>query len=299
MSQITRCPSCGTKFKVVADQLRISDGWVRCGQCQEVFDAAAALLPPASAVASDTAGDAVQDAGYELPAAAETVDEQELFAATEPARVDPEAEQAEFDIAPESAPEAVSQAESETEKQQLPLDAVPPAAEPSFVRTARSKAFWQRPGVRAVLGLGCAGLLLGLLTQVALQQRNVLAAWQPSLRPALQSLCEWSGCSLAARQDIAQLVIVSSGFTRTADADRYLLSLTVENQASTELAMPAVELTLTDLQDRPVLRRVLLPEQIHAPSALAAGAQWSGSIPLAIDVADTRIAGYRALVFYP
>lgn len=26
-------------FKVVPDQLRISDGWVRCGQCDEVFDA--------------------------------------------------------------------------------------------------------------------------------------------------------------------------------------------------------------------------------------------------------------------
>jgi predicted Zn finger-like uncharacterized protein len=39
MSQITRCPFCETSFKVVADQLRISDGWVRCGQCKQVFDA--------------------------------------------------------------------------------------------------------------------------------------------------------------------------------------------------------------------------------------------------------------------
>ncbi len=31
-------------FKVVPDQLRISDGWVRCGQCDEVFDANAHLL---------------------------------------------------------------------------------------------------------------------------------------------------------------------------------------------------------------------------------------------------------------
>ncbi len=47
MSQITRCPSCATTFKVVADQLRISEGWVRCGQCKEVFDASAHLLPVA------------------------------------------------------------------------------------------------------------------------------------------------------------------------------------------------------------------------------------------------------------
>ncbi|WP_286999406.1 zinc-ribbon domain-containing protein, partial [Comamonas sp. UBA7840] len=43
MSLITCCPSCGTKFRVVADQLRISEGWVRCGRCQEVFDATQAL----------------------------------------------------------------------------------------------------------------------------------------------------------------------------------------------------------------------------------------------------------------
>ncbi|WP_444547278.1 zinc-ribbon domain-containing protein [Ottowia beijingensis] len=32
-------------FKVVPDQLRISGGWVRCGHCNEVFDAAAHMLP--------------------------------------------------------------------------------------------------------------------------------------------------------------------------------------------------------------------------------------------------------------
>lgn len=45
MSLITRCPACGTMFKVVADQLKVSQGWVRCGQCAEVFDASAHLLP--------------------------------------------------------------------------------------------------------------------------------------------------------------------------------------------------------------------------------------------------------------
>lgn len=38
MSLATRCPACGTTFKVVPDQLRISDGWVRCGRCSEIFD---------------------------------------------------------------------------------------------------------------------------------------------------------------------------------------------------------------------------------------------------------------------
>lgn len=39
MSYTTRCPACGTTFRVVPDQLKISDGWVRCGHCADVFDA--------------------------------------------------------------------------------------------------------------------------------------------------------------------------------------------------------------------------------------------------------------------
>ena len=43
MSLITSCPACGTMFRVVRDQLKISEGWVRCGHCAEVFDATAHL----------------------------------------------------------------------------------------------------------------------------------------------------------------------------------------------------------------------------------------------------------------
>lgn len=35
----TRCPACGTVFRVTAEQLRLRAGMVRCGQCQHVFNA--------------------------------------------------------------------------------------------------------------------------------------------------------------------------------------------------------------------------------------------------------------------
>jgi predicted Zn finger-like uncharacterized protein len=44
MSLATRCPSCGTIFRVVQDQLKVSEGWVRCGQCHEVFHGIEALF---------------------------------------------------------------------------------------------------------------------------------------------------------------------------------------------------------------------------------------------------------------
>ena len=45
MSHITRCPACATMFRVVDDQLKVAQGWVRCGHCGEVFEASLYLLP--------------------------------------------------------------------------------------------------------------------------------------------------------------------------------------------------------------------------------------------------------------
>lgn len=44
MSLATRCTQCGTIFKVVQDQLKVSEGWVRCGRCHEVFNALEGLF---------------------------------------------------------------------------------------------------------------------------------------------------------------------------------------------------------------------------------------------------------------
>lgn len=44
MSLATSCPSCGTVFRVVEDQLKISEGWVRCGHCHDVFNALEGLF---------------------------------------------------------------------------------------------------------------------------------------------------------------------------------------------------------------------------------------------------------------
>ena len=44
MSLATSCPSCGTVFRVVEDQLKVSEGWVRCGHCHDVFNALEGLF---------------------------------------------------------------------------------------------------------------------------------------------------------------------------------------------------------------------------------------------------------------
>ncbi len=39
MSLATRCSACSTVFRVVQEQLQVSEGWVRCGRCDAVFNA--------------------------------------------------------------------------------------------------------------------------------------------------------------------------------------------------------------------------------------------------------------------
>jgi predicted Zn finger-like uncharacterized protein len=43
MALATRCPQCDALFRVVADQLKLRGGLVRCGQCRAVFDAIGSL----------------------------------------------------------------------------------------------------------------------------------------------------------------------------------------------------------------------------------------------------------------
>ena len=66
--------------------------------------------------------------------------------------------------------------------------------------------------------------------------------------------------------------------------------------------MPALELTLTDAQDQPLVRRVLMPAELApARGVIAPASEWSGSLAMAVAADGTggRVAGYRLLAFYP
>lgn len=112
------------------------------------------------------------------------------------------------------------------------------------------------------------------------------------------ALCGAVRCEIAPPRQIADVVIDSSSFNK-ARGDSYQLALTMKSKASIPLAMPAVELTLTDAQDQPVLRRVLLPTDMGAPMELSARGEWSASVQVIVTTGGARVAGYRLLAFYP
>ncbi|MDQ0142598.1 DUF3426 domain-containing protein [Cupriavidus necator] len=70
---VTRCPACRTAFRLVADQLRLRQGLVRCGQCETVFDAREHLIEiplSPSPTAGNASAAAPKPAAATVPAAA-------------------------------------------------------------------------------------------------------------------------------------------------------------------------------------------------------------------------------------
>jgi predicted Zn finger-like uncharacterized protein len=358
-------------FRVVPDQLRISEGWVRCGQCDEVFDANAHLKDLAQLAVTQQSqpamdADAVAHTSY-------ASDEAQVAVQTSQAPATENSEQAydwgpmlvqtaslplppiEFGDAPDSLGAAAvpspdtADASVPTDLQvpgeredaflaqnphDLPLaeeslatqlanaqvdgwlhdaptpqaldqgwagDAPAPGSAPvplSFM--PRGEAPARRWLGRNVLLALCLVFVALLALQGGLSQRNQLAASVPTLRPVLLSACELLGCVISAPRQIESIAIESSAFTNVKPG-LYLLSLSLKNAAAMELEAPALELSLTDLQDQVLLRRVITPGEFATSQSIAASAELSANLPLSLkmDARSNSISGYKLLAFYP
>jgi predicted Zn finger-like uncharacterized protein len=163
---------------------------------------------------------------------------------------------------------------------------------------------WQRPGVRRWLWLLAVLAVLLLFVQVLRHERDGIVARQPNLRPAFAALCRVTGCELTALRQIGDIVIEGAAFAREKTGNNdYRLSFTLRNGAAVPLAMPAVELSLLDTQERAVVRRVLMAADYGAPAVLAARSDQAASLPLSLSATEAAtlppIAGYRVEAFYP
>ena len=148
-------------------------------------------------------------------------------------------------------------------------------------------------------------LLAALLAGQALHAyRTQIAASYPASRPLLDSFCRIVQCEVGLPKAADQLVIESSDLQAVDAAKPNLIQLaaSVRNRAAIDVAFPAIEVTLTDGQDRPLARRVLLPDQYLAggkPARTGLRAGEAFSVRLTLDTTELRPAGYRLYLFYP
>jgi predicted Zn finger-like uncharacterized protein len=328
MSLITRCPACQTLFKVVPDQLRISEGWVRCGQCDEIFDASQHLVQPVapeSVSATDqTAATLPREAQpLEAPLTRFTPDIDEVMPGSSLADdAELPAAEALVELTHVNQPTSLPESQNEMSGQVVQVESLSPVEtsglsleahhdpgpdghrdsnEISFLRQSSGPATKSGLLARATWGLLSVVLFVGLAGQIALHERDQIAALRPEMKPLLQAVCDQANCSVSPWRNIESIVIESSAFTRV-QGDSYLLSLTLKNTSAFPVAFPALELTLTDTLDQPVIRRVLTLSDIgNQPEPIASGAELPVLMTMGVNLSGDvdRIAGYRLLVFYP
>ncbi len=252
MSLVTRCPICGTAFRVQSSQLAAHAGAVRCGKCGGVFNGVAALV--------EEGDDRI---------ALEPSPQLGLF---DPGR------QALF-----SAPLAGAQ--------DLP-DFLAPEQ-----RSRRATWLW---AVAVLLSV------LVLVAQFGYRFRAELAASYPVAREALVALCRPLGCDVPLPRHPELMSIDASELQADTRRDGLIiLTASIRNRARFAQDYPALELTLTDENDRPILRRVLAPrDYLEAPRSaelmrqgISGGSE--AALRVYLDTSRTRAIGYRLYLFYP
>ncbi|MEO5770603.1 MAG: zinc-ribbon and DUF3426 domain-containing protein [Burkholderiaceae bacterium] len=331
MSLATRCTACGTVFRVVQDQLKVSEGWVRCGRCSEVFNALQGLFDlerenapawtssqrgalevlsgsaedraAASAIASQTR-DARSDSD-EDDSALET----RLLDPTDDDRADGRVDEQADDgsAAIQHLDAADGQLAVRSTIADDPADAGPaderdePGRDPApdFLRQAEWNDRWHTSRVRAGLRVTAALLVVALGLQWLYTQRDPLSAAQPTLAPALAQMCAVLGCRIEAPRRIESLAVESSGLTQLDDPARVRLQVALRNRDSLPLMTPSLDLSLTDSRGELVARRVLDPRDFGpaTPARMAPGAELN--LQTVLDTGERRVSGYSVEIFYP
>jgi len=267
MRMVTRCPACGTAFRVQPDQLSARGGHVRCGQCSTVFDAQATL------VAEPDPADA---APPPAPAPAPTGRNAEL------ARVEAAVSRPLGQTLPPPDEISLSDADSDFE----------------FGPGVRNRSRL----VAALWGLAGFAAVLVLAGQVAYAYRGEIAAMWPASRPLLAAACRELRCSIPLPQHAELISIESAELAVERGASGVLtLSAVLRNRAGFAQALPVLELTLTDAGERPLARRLLQPREYLGDLAareptLAPGSETA--FRLHIDAGGLNAVGYRLFVFY-
>lgn len=258
----TQCPECLTIYKIAAGTLAEGHGSARCGHCAAVFDTLRTLtelLPtePFQQLDRRPAGDAPPQ--LSVPALRPTPSQQQqtlLFDPDERRRATPH-------------------------RAQMPAFA--------HARRARErKRNWPWT-------IGAGALLLSLLAQLGYAERAPLLD-DARTRPLLDRACAELGCRLPLRHDPAKLQLLSRDIRPHPSVPYALIiSATLRNDADFAQAFPAVEITLSDLDENRIAMRRFQPQEYLGDSRnLVSGMAPAATAALVFEVADP---GKNAVAF--
>ncbi len=330
MSLAARCPHCQTVFRITGAQLAAAQGWVRCGHCAQVFDAASNLATPEGhPLEVPTVDTAVPLAAGSKPAASPSATEPlanpnlqalpdidlelpdlgplkaEAQATALPAATPPLAAQSvdEPAMAPPTGSDTTPTAPVAppprdlrepfwTDHQSTPAALATADESPAPLPTSRPApgAWW------AVVALSVSLVVLG-----AYAMRAQLAYAWPEARPVVMQLCQAIGCTLPPLRLINAVLIEGSSLSYDDEAAVHRLRLVVRHQGDWPAQMPAFDLSLLDENRQVLARRMIDPTEFENPQAvLDRGAETTLSLVLNLrGIEAASIGSFQVTPYYP
>lgn len=283
MALVTRCPNCATAFRVTTQHLQAHGGDVRCGQCEHVFNGFATLTTVREPKADDLSR--VVGARTDAPPAPSSPDQTALPSIFPHEITTNDVASATLSaVTQELAAEVTDTASAMLEH--YPYDRV---------QLRKSRLSWNFASLFLLL------LLTGQTTYFYRAEISILA---PDTRSYLEQYCELLRCAIPPLQQAELLSIESSDLQAdpAQDAGAVILTATVRNYASFPQVYPALELTITDIQDQPLASRIFTPGEYLGrdanPSQTIASAH-EIDIRLHLASSDLNATGYRLFLLYP
>lgn len=278
MRVITHCPACQTQFFATEEQLNQHGGKVRCGQCMHVFDARAQLI----SVAEDTDNTADNSNSKDNPSSIDSALPAQPFSA-------PESPKAFTEIAGTD-----STADADKQQPSYLGDTIKKNKNRSNIAANKSRVWlWAFASLILVLIAGIQSIYF---------LRDEIAIYYPNAKPYLVQACQKLSCSINLPKKIEFIVIDDSDMQEDAEHPGLVrFASTLINSGNHVVAYPNLELTLTDVEDKPVLRRIFKPnEYLPAETNIADGIQAGAEtrIKLAVTTSDITVTGYRVFVTY-
>lgn len=303
MALATRCPHCGTGFRVSAQQLQQRDGLVRCGRCARVFTGTASLVEisgapwdasPSAALADATPPDAARDlAQVSLTASDTEFRMPDASASSGPGK---QVLMHETDRRPRQTAQQMSQQR-------------PPPATPSSPRSKPAPTTAQPRNRRTgrLIGWSLAVLLLcGLALGGAWLGRDRLILHAPWSAPALRWLGAQAGDAVQTAPEAASLFLHTRDLERGEAPGQFILRGVLRNMGAQPLRWPSLEISLIDATGAVLLRRGLRAADYlagHASFDEARGLPPGGvlelRVELTLDADSPEPVSHRIALFYP
>ncbi|MDG1097417.1 MAG: DUF3426 domain-containing protein [Methylophilaceae bacterium] len=314
MNYITACPNCNTQFLLNDELIKAYRGKVQCGNCEHVFNAKNRLTEvPDEITSADEYQASLEDAIVEVPEqttiiessiasndSQDTLDKTAQIESIQAESVETESSPKQTDVdyfisPPALEVEAISQPTSQVDTPAEPvnIDAIFSNKRREKKKTSKHSFF-----ISFINFL----LFMAAVLLCAYFLRSEIARQFPPIKPLLERACVSLKCKIELAKN---LDLITIGDSDMQEDDTYQsvikFSSSIKNNANYPQAYPSLELTLTDNDDRPVIKKLITPKlYLVSKEKIKHGLDYNetATIKLSFHVDDPSVGSYRILLLY-